>query len=182
MPLPPRDSRGRFVSRGSGSSGGGRRGGIIDVELRGEIEARQKIEQVITDLNGRPFYNAMMEAALIVEGSAKRKAPVDRGQLRQSIASEVRTSALGAGDRIIGVVGSNRVYAAAVEFGSRPHWAPIEPLKVWARRHGANAYAVQRAIARRGTRAQPYLVPAFEENKLRIVRILGDGVKGIVRK
>lgn len=51
-------------------------------------------------------------------------------------------------------------YARYVEEGTRPHWAPIAPLKLWARRvlgdEGA-AYAVQRKIAQEGTDPQPFV-------------------------
>lgn len=46
-------------------------------------------------------------------------------------------------------------HAKAVEVGSRPHWAPIAPLKKWCELKGMGpgaAYAVQRKIARDGTR------------------------------
>ena len=39
-----------------------------------------------------------------------------------------------------------------------------------------------RAIARRGLKPRRYLQNAFDSNQDRIIRILGDGVKGIVRK
>ena len=41
----------------------------------------------------------------------------------------------------------------------------------WARRHGVSVFVVQRAIARRGTRARPFLLPAYEKNKDAIVRL-----------
>ena len=70
-------------------------------------------------------------------------------------------------------------YAAAVEFGSVPHWAPIAPLKQWAKRklgdEGA-AYAVQKTIAKKGTKPKPFLRPAYMKvipgYKKKIKRIL----------
>lgn len=51
-------------------------------------------------------------------------------------------------------------YARYVEDGTRAHWAPIEPLKLWARRVLGDeqaAWAVQRKIAEEGTDPQPYV-------------------------
>jgi len=45
-------------------------------------------------------------------------------------------------------------YADFVEYGTDPHWAPIEPLIDWARRKGYDegfAYAVRAKIAKEGT-------------------------------
>ena len=46
------------------------------------------------------------------------------------------------------------VYRMFVRMGTRPHWAPIGPLKRWAAVKLGDenaAYAVQRSIAKRGT-------------------------------
>lgn len=60
---------------------------------------------------------------------------------------------------------SSAPHTLPVEFGSRPHWPPIAPLKHWARivlGDESAAYAVQHAIAQRGTPAQPFMRPAAE--------------------
>lgn len=54
-------------------------------------------------------------------------------------------------------------YAAAIEYGSKPHWPPISALEGWAERHGIPAYLVARKIAREGTEARPYWQPAYED-------------------
>lgn len=61
---------------------------------------------------------------------------------------------------------STAPWSVALEEGSRPHFPPIEPLKKWARlRLGDEqiAYAVQRKIAKEGTRAQPFMGPAMDD-------------------
>ena len=55
-------------------------------------------------------------------------------------------------------------YAAGVEYGTFPHKVPIEALKKWARIKLHNeglAYPIQKKIAKKGTRAQPYMEPAM---------------------
>ena len=64
------------------------------------------------------------------------------------------------------VIVDHRV-AQAIEYGSRPHWTPIEELKKWAQRVGKDddpgaAYRIQRAIAERGTPAHPFMRPAID--------------------
>ncbi|MCU0515233.1 MAG: HK97 gp10 family phage protein, partial [Anaerolineae bacterium] len=143
---------------------------ISGVEIRGLVEAQQKIAQVVRDLRGEAYLRGMREATLMVTRSAKLRAPVDTGRLRASITPTVQRS----GETVTGVVGTNVKYAAAVELGSRPHYPPIAPLKVWARRKGLNAYAVANAIAKRGTEPRRFLQQAFDENKNAIAAKLSD--------
>ena len=90
----------------------------VRVEVRGLRETQKKLEQVLNDLRGSPMLQAMRDATLIVERSAKLYAPVDTGRLRASITPEVRTG-FGGGDVIQGVVGSNVEYAPYQELGTR---------------------------------------------------------------
>ena len=60
-------------------------------------------------------------------------------------------------DKIEAGVATPVAYALYVERGTRPHWPPIEPLKLWALRKHHDikiAYIAQRAIARRGTKGK----------------------------
>lgn len=75
--------------------------------------------------------------------------------LGQSIAHDVKGSGVSMVGRVYSQLG-DQVRVASVEHGSRPHWAPIGPLKAWAAKKLGDeraAYALQRAIAVRGTRA-----------------------------
>jgi hypothetical protein len=101
---------------------------------------------------------AMDVAARGFRASQERVA-VDSGQLQQSGVTPQKRD-----DGSV-VWGYNAEYARWVELGSNPHWAPIEPLKGWARRVLGNesaAYAVQRKIAQEGTDPQPFIAPAIE--------------------
>jgi hypothetical protein len=64
------------------------------------------------------------------------------------------------------VVGFDAPHAEFVEFGSRPHWAPIGPLKEWARRKLGNeklAYPIQRKIAKKGIKEKPFFWPSVNK-------------------
>ena len=58
---------------------------------------------------------AILQACKVVQAEAKRRAPIDTGLLRGSIASRVRSKD---GD-IVGQVGTNVHYAIHVEYGHR---------------------------------------------------------------
>ena len=112
------------------------------------------------------MFKSLYEGAAIIEGGAKANAPADMGQLRGSITKEVTSK--------VATIGTNDEKAPHVEFGTRPHKAPISALKGWAERHGIPVGAVWGSIAKKGTKAQPFLYPAFTKNIERI--------KGIFKK
>ena len=118
------------------------------------------------------------------------------GHYKRSIGSSV---SYGSGSKIIGRVGANAEkapYAAVVEFGSKPHWAPIAPILLWVHRKliaatefhvsksgqrvrsggkarqqredEAVAYAIREGIHLRGTKAQHIIQRAFDKVKPRI--------------
>lgn len=53
-------------------------------------------------------------------------------------------------------------HAEYVEHGTKPHWTSVKNLERWAKMKGINPYAVQRGIARHGTRPQPFLHKVYE--------------------
>ena len=62
-------------------------------------------------------YKAVLGVCLFIESEAKRRAPVDTGNLRRSLATEMLT---GKNETVArGVVGTNVEYAAFQEFGTR---------------------------------------------------------------
>ncbi len=88
------------------------------------------------------------EATLLAEREIKEETPSSgAGLLRESIGATPVTITPRA---ISGRVVTSLSYAAPVEFGSKPHWAPIEPLLDWVTRklglRGDDADAAARAI------------------------------------
>src|SRR5262245_55479582 len=93
---------------------------------------------------------AMTASLLLIEADARRNVRQDTRRLQNSLTHRI------------------------LERGSRPHLPPVAALRGWARRHGVSPYAVQRAIGRRGTRARPFLLPAFTRSAPRIVRLFAQ--------
>lgn len=87
----------------------------VKVEVKGLRELQKKSEQTVRDLRGEPMLKAMRDATLIVTRGAKINAPVDTGRLRASITPEVRSE----GEDMLGVVGSNVIYAPYQELGTK---------------------------------------------------------------
>jgi len=148
----------------------------LRLEIKGLIEAQRKADQVLRDLRGAPFVQAMRDATMVVLRDARRYAPVDTGRLRASIVPDVRRI----GDDVVGIVGTNVDYAPYMELGTRPHFPPVSALMVWARRHHINAFLVARAISRRGLKARPFLSRSLMENSERVFALIGKAVGRIV--
>jgi len=82
----------------------------------------------------------------------------DTGELYNSI--EIHTSP----QRLSVSVGSTAKYAPFIEFGTSPHFPPLEPIRAWCQRKGIPeeaAFAIARAISIRGTPERPFLYPAY---------------------
>lgn len=150
----------------------------ISAEIKGIQEVQRNLETAAKNLRGTPMINAMRDATLIIDRDAKKNAPVDTGRLRASITPEVTSQ----GEIVTGVVGSNVTYAPFVELGTRPHWPPLAALEVWARRHHTSAFVVARSIALHGTPAKEFLKKAFDDNKEKVERRIGQAVEAIVKQ
>lgn len=122
------------------------------------VEISHEAEQLVARLNDAPRTTAdLIEKNLRTVGGgigrAMRKvlAPVKyRGTLERSVSTEYSA----AHPYYTIKVGPTAPHAKAVRTGSRPHWAPIGPLKEWARwklGDESAAYAVQKSIAKKGT-------------------------------
>lgn len=111
----------------------------------------------------------MKKACLVVERDAKINCPVDQGTLRASITHDVESNS----QEIVGSVFSNLNYAPYVEYGTGIYAKDGNGRKTpwnWGN-EGSNKWPGRRGW--QGSQAQPFLEPAIEDNKEKIVNILG---------
>ena len=132
------------------------------------------LEKLIAGFNGAPAVlhaqtrAAMTTSCLLIEGAARAKAPKKTGRLAGSITHRIS----GGGANLTGEIGPSVKYGLYVETGTRPHWMPP----------GILPFPAMRTIARRGTRAQPYMKPAFDQNVGRVTKLFADiGFKVVQR-
>lgn len=111
------------------------------------------------------------QACLLVERSAKRRAPKVEGNLRRSIESRIEEE----GTSLVGIVFTPLEYAPFVEFGTGIFaenrggrqdvpWNYQDDEGNW---HSTN-----------GIEPSPFLRPALFENKDKIKKLLGEGIFG----
>lgn len=109
------------------------------------------------------------KAAMLVQGSAKNKAPVDSGALRQSIRAD---KAKIQGENVTATVSTNLEYAPYVEFGTG------------SRGQSTNTNTEVEVNYRsdwRGNKAQPFLWPALRENRNNSIKIIREEVRKAVK-
>ena len=76
-------------------------------------------------------------------------------------------------------------HAAPHEYGTRPHWVSVKrgtPLYQWSRMKGINPYAMQRAIAKKGTRPHPYLKRTLLDVDGEVLDDFNRGMNRIIEK
>lgn len=111
----------------------------------------------------KKFKNVLFKSMLKMHELAVMRCPVDTSRLRNSI--NINPSVPGFANYTLfdGVE-----YGIDIEYGTDPHYVNAENLTGWAGRVLKNknaAYAVAKSIARKGTEAQPFFRPAFDEVK-----------------
>jgi HK97 gp10 family phage protein len=155
-----------------------------------------KIQQEVKD--------EISASALNIQTGAKRLAPVNFGQLRNSIYLKEQKIEKG----IVFTVGASASYAPYVEFGTGGKVSipagfedlasgfkgkkagtfkdMVEALTLWVRRKGIGsgndksiAYAIAINILRKGMRPQPFLIPAFETEKPKLIKNILNVLKNV---
>lgn len=140
----------------------------MDFDIK--FEGLDKIIDKIEDFDDvREMTSAMQQACNLVESAAKDKAPKDTGALRRSITSKVEVT----GNSIEGIVFTPLEYAPYVEYGTGIYSQNGNGRKTpWVYMDDKGNYHYTR-----GQHPQPYMRPALEENKDKIINM----IKGALR-
>lgn len=158
------------------------------------VDDLRKVLDRLSDEAKKELEKSLKKCAILVQGSAKKKAPRDTSNYGDSITYQVQ------GDEAI--VGTTVKYGPYLEYGTgrlsdhpsggKSGHAPfskdaLNNLEKWAHRHGMEpADKAARAIAvkiwkRGGLKPQPHFRPAMIENKKEIEEILGEAVRMAIK-
>ena len=140
----------------------------MDFDIK--FEGLDKIIDKIEDFDDvREMTSAMQQACNLVESAAKDKAPKDTGALRRSIKSKVEVT----GNSIEGIVFTPLEYAPYVEYGTGIYSDNGNGRKTpWVYMDDKGNYHYTR-----GQHPQPYMRPALEENKDKIINMIKGALK-----
>lgn len=82
-----------------------------------------------------------------------------------------------------GIVGVGEKYGAFVEFGTSPHFPPVDAIERWAQTKLGQpglGFIIAKKIAREGTEAQPFVEPTYQEDKDFIQQQFEDVIQQVV--
>lgn len=138
---------------------------MADIRIEGLDEVLASIDSMGDTVK---LEMAIGKACALIERAAKEKAPKDTGALKRSITSEVKSN----GDDIQGVVYTPLEYAPYVEYGTGLFaesggrkdvpWCYQDDKGEW---HSTS-----------GQHPQPFMRPAVNENRTRVIEIIKEGV------
>jgi HK97 gp10 family phage protein len=114
---------------------------------------------------------AVEKCCIMVESDAKQLCPVDTGRLKGSITHRLKKDK----NEIVGEIGTNVEYAAAVEFGSSEEWKGTFVGK-------GGKYKKRKLYSKTFNRkiARPFLYPALKMNELKIKKELAKVMKELL--
>ena len=144
------------------------------MEIKVSLSGDKAIAQALGDpaLVAGPLKTLLASGAAIVQRKAMEVVPIDTGYLSRRITQELVP--------LRARVYTNVFYAPFVEYGTRPHFPPPGALATWGRKHGGiPAFALARAIAKRGTKAHPYMRPGAAELERRLPELLANLARDI---
>ncbi|HEX7090639.1 MAG TPA: HK97 gp10 family phage protein [Longimicrobiales bacterium] len=162
------------------------------IVVEGDDAARRRLEHLAAAVHATVRQEIQRTAVRIQAGARRRlheHGTSDTGRLANSIAIETHDGGLEAR------IGTNLVYARAIEFGLPPGYLrrmpPVDAIAGWVRRKlgvrdreeaRSIAFAIARKIQRSGTEPQPYLFPAAEAERRGFRRRLQRAVREALRE
>ncbi len=127
---------------------------MIDIE-RKEKQLEQITEKLWSETVQAMLDRSIKKSIILLQRYATQEAPTDQWRLRNDFHTEFKKS--------FGRLFNPTKYAIYVHEWTRPHFAPIDKLQGRADRHGIPVGALRRSIARKGTKANPFMDRAVDE-------------------
>lgn len=162
------------------------------VEIRGLKDLRKQMNRLDTKMKASIARKSLGKGARIFRDEAKRRVPVNTGNLKNSIAS--RITRLGKTNFLakVGPVkrkGKNKDtgkmqvvadgwYGHLVEFGTDPHLIPRRGSKLLK----INGRVVRGPVQHPGTPPRPFLRPAFRAQSGKVLDTVGDEMWRLVKR
>lgn len=147
----------------------------ISVDAKALQQAIRKSPEGIVEAT----HQALLRSAIYAQKCFRRNlnANTDTGSLKRSVRYHFTS-------KVAVEIAPEAEHAPFLEYGTHPHYPPIEGIRRWAKKKGINPYALQRSIGKRGTRAHPYLDKTFREvapyARKSLDRSIGSKIKEII--
>lgn len=150
----------------------------IDVRIEG-LERLQAGAAAAPATLASEVRTSMTAGSLLIEGTARSLAGKDTGRNAGSITHRIS----GSGANLTSRIGPSTAYGYFAEKGRRPgKMPPVSAVEGWARRKGIDPFVLARSIARKGTKGKPYMVPSFQQNQGKVVKLFEGVAKKVVAR
>lgn len=145
----------------------------VQVQIKG-FDALVKQMEKYPAISEKHIDTAIRRSLVRILGQEKQQAPVGvTGNLRDNWKIDIT--------RFAGSLRSNAPYSIAVHMGTGPHKVSGETLKAWAARKGLNPWAVAKSIAKKGTKANPFLKRSIEIEGEHVNKEFANALNGILK-
>ena len=146
--------------------------------LNGADDLVNKLNSLSQEMRTSITSRAIGKAVQIVRAEAVLLCPVDKGELRQSIKTNVENTSEG----VAGAVYTNKSYAPYVEFGTgptgqenhsgiSPEITPVYSQQGWSYKDDDGNW-----IYTNGQAAQPFMYPALKNNEKKVITIVKNDI------
>jgi len=160
-----------------------------NIKMSVDLKALEELTRRYPEASAKATRSRLTEGLLLLEAAVKRLTPEGAGpiHIRDTIFQEVSLR----GESFWGLVGTPAIYGESLEYGTKPHFPPIAPIKFWVEKKlglsgkeaQSAAFCIARAISKRGTKARNMFGLGFEQNEDRVLAILeqipGDIVQAV---
>jgi len=160
---------------------------VLELKIKADIRGLDEMTAQYPQASDRARRGRLAEAALLLERAIKETTPVGAGpiHLRDTIFSETVIQGLA----ISAALGTPAVHGEPVEYGTKPHFPPVAPIRHWVERKlglsgseaAGVAFVIARAISKRGTKPARMFGRGVDEQKAAVIRILEQIPDDIVR-
>jgi len=147
---------------------------MIRLEIKNVKELRDAIKSY-PQVSTQEVNTAINKSLIHVQREAIEEAPVGvTGKLRSSWKLKVQN--------LEGYLRNKMKYAIYVHEGTKPHWVSRKHLQKWADVKGIPVFLVQKAIATKGTKANPFLKRAVEKSQSAVDNYFDEALDNIMKK
>ena len=130
---------------------------MITLSVTG-LRKLQKIAEQFPQVSEKYINLAISRSLLRVFGAEKVEAPF-------GISGLLRDNWQITNGRFEGSLTSKTPYAIFVHEGTAPHMPPVDAITPWANKKGINPWALAMSIAKKGTKANPFLQRAVDSSE-----------------
>lgn len=150
---------------------------MIELKING-LNDLLKIADKYPSASEKHINKAIQNSLIRIQDQAKREAPFGvSGNLRQNWQISL--------GRFTGRLTSKAQnqgynYGVAVEYGTRPHYVSAKKLARWGNRKGINPYALANSIAKKGTKANPFLQRSKDKQESNVNKEFDKALENII--